>query len=155
MYPLTHLDHIPLLTRIPEFHVEMGLNCESQDLAHLVLPMSASTESLRWKIRLIQLLADGQSCHLLVHYLCSHVVSLNDVFACLQSVYDLFMPKVPFSFSSAPLVLSKAQELGKPQRLIWEKKKGGKRNAQKQLHPQNSHVYPNSSEPSGDSDFLG
>lgn len=83
-------------------------------------------------------------------------MSLNDVFACLQSVYDLFMSKVPFSFSSVPLVLSKAQELGKPQRFIWEKKKkGGKRNAQQQLHPPNSHVYPNSSEPSGDSDFLG
>jgi len=73
-------------------------------------------------------------------------------------VFNLFMPMAPFSFSSAPLVLSKAQELGKPQRFIWEKKKmgGGRgKTAQQQLNPRNSHVYPNSSEPSGDSDFLG
>lgn len=40
-------------------------------------------------------------------------------------VFNLFMPMSHFSFSSAPLVLSKAQELGKTQRFIWEKKKGG------------------------------
>lgn len=45
----THLDHIsPLLTRIQELHVEMGLNsCGSQNLAHLAFSMSASTEILR------------------------------------------------------------------------------------------------------------
>lgn len=69
-------------------------------------------------------------------------------------VFNLFMPVAHFSSSSAPLVLSKAQELGMSQRFIWEKKKGGEKTAQ-QLNPRNSHVYPNSSEPSGDSDFLG
>lgn len=71
-------------------------------------------------------------------------------------VFNLFMPMSHFSFSSAPLVLGKAQELGKTQRFIWEKKKGGgKKTTQQQLNPRNSHVYPNLSEPSGDSDFLG
>lgn len=70
-------------------------------------------------------------------------------------VFILFMQMSHFSFDSAPLVLSKAQELGKMQRFVLGKKKKRKKTAQQQQNPRNSHVYPNSSEPSGDSDFLG
>lgn len=69
-------------------------------------------------------------------------------------VFNLFMQMSHFSFDSAPLVLSKAQELGRIQRFTGGRKKR-KKTAQQQQNPRNSHVYPNSSEPSGDSDFLG
>lgn len=42
-------------------------------------------------------------------------------------VFILFMQMSHFSFDSAPLVLSKAQELGKMQRFVLGKKKKGRK----------------------------
>lgn len=100
-------------------------SCESQDLAHLVFPMSASTELLRYKIWLIQLLANGQSCHwfvisaLMLCHLMMYlpVFSLFMICLCQRSPFPLLL--YPWSWAKLRNLESHKDSFGKKK---WEGK---------------------------------